>query len=929
MSSSTYSPIIFIGRDSEQQAFREMLQRPQTESNAQWILSIQGEGGIGKTQLLYRFIHLMVGGDGGNLSAPESLTAASAEPQPLPRRSALGTEIIYTPDPIDLYLTAHQTVTGLLRALAIKLTRTAPGHPFQPFFSALDRSFKAGDDTPDLEDVFIQCYRSLQADHIVLFFDTIELINSATQRFFQVILPQLRSPQQGQYGTLVIAAGRKFLTDFYQDSQIQTRHLTGLSPQEIRNYLQELLETRYPHPIEPEFVERVSTLSQGRPILVALTVDWLNYGKTPQELEAETPEEFERLMVQRIRELRNPEDQAILAMAHLKRRFDAGFLEFLLGEPREQAELLIQSLTQFSFIKSHYNAQGELTSCLLHDEMQRLINLHVWPLYDPEGDQRLEWSEHIQTYYDQLIVESKTSYWPLQTQILQQERLYYTLQANPDRGVIYWQTLHTQATPLDFQEALNQEVEAFRDRLDSSDRQCLDYAWAELAYERGQYREALTLLEALWIQAPLSRCLEGKIRQKLIYCYSHLDDYNRGIEIGLDSQKWFQHKLIDPTLPQTERINLASSFGESLNAIGWSYRQQDNFQSAIEYYEQSLGILESVPGTEENRASTKTNLGYLFHLMGKDREAIAHGRGALKLNQRLGNGKQEGLTQNVLGIIAANSLREQQAVRHFQAALALFEEIGYSRGIALVKVAYGRLYRQIGWYKVKPERRVATAAQSNYDKAAQFLNQAELTIQASSQVILAEIYNEKGTLLREQGDFAGAIDLYLESLDIAQRLGNTRFQADNTQDLSVAYYLAGDFERAEATAKAGMVLANSMPSPHLLGRSQRTLANVLFQRHEYEAGASLAFESYVNLLTLDRFSPNNSAAVKEMLNEEWLTWMTDDLLESIEDPQRQEQICRSLLKQWQNTRIGGRPLMEGYPGFGIVLEDLLTFLQID
>ena len=81
--------------------------------------------------------------------------------------------------------------------------------------------------------------------------------------------------------------------------------------------------------------------------------------------------------------------------------------------------------------------------------------------------------------------------------------------------------------------------------------------------------------------------------------------------------------LDNPTLPSDERVLLKTSLGSSLNALGWTYRQQDQPANAIDYYEKSLAVLKEIPGTESDRASTKRNLGYVYHLMGKDREAVA------------------------------------------------------------------------------------------------------------------------------------------------------------------------------------------------------------------------------------------------------------------------------------------------------------------
>lgn len=900
-----YSPIIFVGREQELAWLTQMMQAPLSDPAAKWILSVQAPGGMGKTQLLKQFAE----------AAQKSREAINSH------------TVLVTQHPIDLYLTSHQTESGILRSIAAQLTAASGTNPFQSFFAALDRSFRATEEDVDLREIFLACYRTLETDQVVLLFDTIEYASQAVQRFFQEMLPQFRLGGQEGLGSLVVTAGRKFLTDYCDHPHIAVLELQGLSQSEIRQYFETVFPKRRTSAISPQFIDRIATLSQGRPILVALTIDWLNYGSSPEELDADSPEAFERMMIERISELRYPEDQTILAMAQLKRRFDARFLVEVLGESFDNAQALLASISRFSFVKSHYNADGQLQSCLLHDEMQRLVYTYVWRLYDPDNRVRRNWSAKAAGYYDQLLeVENN----PLFRQSLQSEQLYYALYADKDQGLDYWRYLlqqaNTQVNPNEFKEALNEEVQGFKHWLDPEEKQELELEWANLAYARGRYREALEGFKRIFDRSP-SRVIQSKVRPNLVYTYTHLDDFASGIEMGQQSQAWFQAELQSPQSSTWKRQQLLQDLGKTLNAVGWAYRQKGEFDQAISYYEASLDVLKEVQAADLDRASTKTNLAFLFHTMGKNREAIAHGRTALRISKRAGALKQLGLTHNVLGIIAANSLQGQEAVKHFNSALNAFSEIDYTRGLALVNIAYGRLYRQIGWYKVKPDRTNFELAQVDYDKAMTLFDLAIDQIQQRYQVLLMELYNEKGTLLREQGLYEEAIHLYQASQAIAENLENPIWLIDNLQDRGVAYYLQGDLEQAQTVSTQAKVLAEHHPSPHLVGRAQRTLANVLFQQGDYEQSLKTALLSCINILELDRYSPNNSPAIRELLIEEWLTWLTDDLLESLEDVALKQQQCQYLIEQWEAAEVNRRSLSEHYPGFIITLKDLLIELK--
>lgn len=104
MSEQLYGPKIFVGRQEQIELFEQMLQEPQ----AKWILNLWGRGGIGKTQLLHRFIDI-------------------ARQRP---------GVLVTAELIDLYWTAHQRELGILESIARQI---AP-EQFAPFFAALRRA---------------------------------------------------------------------------------------------------------------------------------------------------------------------------------------------------------------------------------------------------------------------------------------------------------------------------------------------------------------------------------------------------------------------------------------------------------------------------------------------------------------------------------------------------------------------------------------------------------------------------------------------------------------------------------------------------------------------------------------------------------------------------------------------------------------------
>ncbi|MBN1886375.1 MAG: ATP-binding protein [Thermoflexales bacterium] len=171
MANPPYSPIIFIGREKEVKLFERMLDNQE----AQWILNLYGEGGMGKTQLLRRFAEI----------------------------AKQHRNTLVTADLIDFYWTAHQRELGILKSIADQL---APKQ-FGPFYTTLHKYQQLLDqaEPPDpiyLHDQsmkarsqFIEVYKELAADRIVLLFDTAEVASETAIRFWQELLPILSRSQ--------------------------------------------------------------------------------------------------------------------------------------------------------------------------------------------------------------------------------------------------------------------------------------------------------------------------------------------------------------------------------------------------------------------------------------------------------------------------------------------------------------------------------------------------------------------------------------------------------------------------------------------------------------------------------------------------------------------------------------------------------------
>ncbi len=921
-----YGPIIFIGRKKELALIEQLLDQPEKK---EWILNIHGDGGIGKTRMLQRACEIVKD------------------------RQTKERNILVTENPIDLCLTANQVEIGILKNLADQLS----AERFKPFYEvlmqhhdmlkALDMPFHEalaqGHDTSEALDMpfhemlaqydenmpdalgilkrkFLEIYKEISADHIVLLFDTTEAASAAATRFFSEMLLQMKMVNDK---TFVIAAGRVALTNCPPHSAKRIS-LNGLSAVEVNKYC----ESQDVTPSQA-VVNRLAELSRGRPVLVALMLDWINFiSNTPEELAEYQPDEFERALVERVGELRFEEDQIILAMAHFNRRFDANILAYIFEKTVEQAETLIRSLSRFSFVK-YRPADNRVATCLLHDEMRDLIVKHLWPSmsFDPLGMFRADWSRKIIAYYTRQIEdeENKLNHGnPIEKQNLERECLYYRLSVDLQAGFKYWGELFSQAKTADLREAVNIELEKFEEKLPPELRHKLQFSQATILYSRGRYSDSIRLMEKVLNDSHCGLSLQAVIRAELIPAYTNSGDTLQAIDLGEQDKEWFKDSLENLSSDDPDHSAVQLQFGHMHNNLGYAYRKKGDIGQTITHYEEALKCYESLTGrtVDKVKAATKTNLGYALHLSGRDREARAQCKGTLKIKQRLGDPYELGLTYNVLGIIEANSLCTREAEDYFEKALSAFKEAGNERGKALVYTAYGRMLRQQGGkYTAETSVRHNENTGEHRRNAGEMLGEAVAILKKGDKSSLAEALNENGALLREQGKWPEAVDCFIESKKEAEKVHDDYIIADNLQDLGITYGLWQQWELAVSYSEQAVDAAKKCQSTHLSGRAQRTIANAMLAKGQYDEAFAMAIDSTVKILDEDTDKPALTPARKELFYKNWEEWIVA-MLDSLPSPLLKKHYSDYLIRRWHEVWLPRQ-----HAGFVIAVRNVMEAWQ--
>jgi tetratricopeptide (TPR) repeat protein len=395
-----------------------------------------------------------------------------------------------------------------------------------------------------------------------------------------------------------------------------------------------------------------------------------------------SPGRFKRAMVSKVRDLETPEDEAIVRMAHVYHHFDAEILDTVypqLGEIGFAPEQVIQSLSRFSFVKYW----PETDDCLLHDEIQRLVEQYVWDEIDPAKDVRRAISTEVVNYYDKALAKEPNE---RERWILEAERMYHRLYSDLAQGrPEFWRTADEAWTQykLDFVAMLlskGEEVNAklkdpFLDVINRVMRTWVnleewhledarELAQSVLDHSACTQRTRATALAALGVYA--DRKGEGDLA---------IERYQKALELYRDLEERLvqgEALLAEHGIPRLKGVR--AEIAMLLNSVGIVQRHKGLFDEAIVSYNQAREVARQEADLEW-LAAALNNIGNVERLRGNLSLARNLCAQALQYRERLQGEhpgaaylRDIGLSHNTLGMVLRDMQEHDLAQEHFTRA---------------------------------------------------------------------------------------------------------------------------------------------------------------------------------------------------------------------------------------------------------------------
>ncbi|MEI2581654.1 tetratricopeptide repeat protein [Scytonema sp. PRP1] len=315
-----------------------------------------------------------------------------------------------------------------------------------------------------------------------------------------------------------------------------------------------------------------------------------------------------------------------------------------------------------------------------------------------------------------------------------------------------------------------------------------------------------------------------------------------------------------------------SEFAYVLTSLGNAYRSLGQYQIAIDYHQQSLGIFLEI-GDRNGEAASLLNLGNTHNSLGQYQIAIDYHQQSLVIFLEIGDRNGEAASLNNLGNTHNSLAQYQIAIDYHQQSLVIFLEIGNRKGEADSLNNLGNAYDSLGQYQIAinyhqqslaikrdiGNRNGEADSLNNLGNAYDLLGQYQQAINYHQQSLAikrdigarngeADSLNNLGNAYDSLGQYQQAINYHQQSLAIYQDIGDHRGGADSLNNLGNAYRSLGQYQIAIDYHQQSLAIKRDIGDRNGGADSLNNLGNAYRSLGQYQ----IAIDFYQQSLAIKR-----------------------------------------------------------------------------
>lgn len=816
----------FIGRRKELEWFSAALQnfaedKPHIAFIYDAALKTEDKGGIGKSKLLYEFISIA-------------------------KSPKFEKNFIVIDEVFDFYEPVNRDQLSRVSRIAQLLEEKTQIKIFDKFWEIIKDYYAKKVLRERVMEEYYAGYNELcrkTNKKVVRFFDTFELAEKTLNYLKE---PYRFIEKQVLDNSFIIISGRnqpELEAPIWEGFKEQTLlfPLEGFSDREAQDYFASVGHNNLPL---KDIVE-LNKKAGGRPILLALIADYLKHILKIEDILELEEKDFKDRLVSFIKAYRNPPiEQAILAMAHLKRWCNAKFLRHFV-EPSENFDNNYALLKSLSFVRPLGTKEEYV---VLHDEMQKMVSAFILEKEDADGSLRREISEWAIKFYDDEIntLREKEAQYAAQKELsksqvtrderfaLKAEQWFHRLfvgKAKADDVDLYFFDLFDPSLEkgyLDYCFILLSHLEDLdrllelpvriknRIRLRAARLNTEKYQFTSTQY---YYDEAQKLFDDLLKEA--NERDEKAFLGVMLCDYATLKFYSRELTEAEKLLRDSVKALEEETMQQQHGHDLPYFLGKSQNWLGYILYSQGRFAESIKVLEAAERNLfkadrlviddpKIFDGLRQLRreqiegwiAQIRGNLCRIYRETGDTKKSIYYGESSLSRRRKLENLREVVKGLNSLGLIYSRKGDIVKALELFDEAEGHLQDIfdPILKGRILTNKATLLFKRdQFSDLLTHHRRKTLRAVKQNLgveqaaiDKARVRLNSVIKSLLPTNAREIATAHHNLGELNLMEEKYDAAITSFNDAIAIAQIEKDTYTLLNSRQRLVLAAYLKND-----------------------------------------------------------------------------------------------------------------------------------------
>jgi len=302
--------------------------------------------------------------------------------------------------------------------------------------------------------------------------------------------------------------------------------------------------------------------------------------------------------------------------------------------------------------------------------------------------------------------------------------------------------------------------------------------------------------------------LEGMASQ---YCNLGLIYQTRG---DLDKAE----QMVRKSLEICEKLGLLEGVSRQYGNLGVIYQTRGDLDKSEKLHRKALEIEEKL-GRLEGMANQCGNLGVIYRKRGDLDKAEQMHRKGLEIEQKLGRLEGMANAHGNLGLIYQRRGDLDKAEQMHRKALEIDEKLGSLEGMAANYGALGLIYQTRG----------------ELGKAEEMHRKAlEMSEKLGSLEGMASSYGNIGTIFGRRGDLDKAENLHRKSLEMNEKLGRLEGMAADYGNLGLIYQTRGNLDKAEQMHRKSLEIEKKLGRLEGMAREYANLGLIYRTRGELD-----------------------------------------------------------------------------------------------